>query len=390
MVKFSEIFFLLLFLLFINFDVVYLFVVCARALYRSSNNYETKNQPILYLHVDLSMMFTLVAISFSIIICLFVLLRYVSLTFRFQPFNQDLSLTKKSVTYHHAMPYLDLIVYITLTIFLVIALMYFPNLMLNSDVLNSFSDLTISSFNCFLYLHKRYGVLLIYIIMLIPFYALYSMNLKKFINAVLLWYTSMILELSFDVHPNPGPLPHHHDNYTDGFFSFCNWNINTLSKDDFYRVTLLEAHKSIFKYDTTSLCETSLNDSMIIEENLLPGYKFISANNPDGSKNGGVGIFYKENLPLLLRHDLSFSECLVTELNINNKKIFFTVLYRNPIHKARTPQFSSFLVNFENLYSQIQTENSFIFTFTFLLVTVTLITSLGFLRGMQMPKAYTT
>ena len=28
--------------------------------------------------------------------------------------------------------------------------------------------------------------------------------------------------------------------------SFCNWNLNTLSKNDFYRVTLLEAHNHNF------------------------------------------------------------------------------------------------------------------------------------------------
>ena len=81
-------------------------------------------------------------------------------------------------------------------------------------------------------------------------------------------------------------------------------------------------------------------------------------------RNGGVGIFYKENLPLLLRHDLSFAECLVTELNTDNEKNIFTVLYRNPIHKARTSQFSSFLVNFENLYSHIQNENPYTCFFT--------------------------
>ena len=103
-----------------------------------------------------------------------------------------------------------------------------------------------------------------------------------------------------------------------GFILFCNWNLNTLSKDDFHRITLLEAYNANHGYDIISLCETSLNDTIQIPENILPGYKFQSCNHPD--RNGGVGIFYKETLPLRIRHDLSFDECIVSELVFGRKK----------------------------------------------------------------------
>ena len=48
--------------------------------------------------------------------------------------------------------------------------------------------------------------------------------------------------------------------------------------------------------------------------------RYHPLNNPDGSKNGGVGIFYKESLPLRIREDLSFDACLVSELKFGHKK----------------------------------------------------------------------
>ena len=134
------------------------------------------------------------------------------------------------------------------------------------------------------------------------------------------WYFELILLLSSDVHPNPGPTTPRHQS---GFLSFCNWNLNTLSKNNFQRVTLLEAHNSEFNYDIISLCETSLTDETPVPDDILPGYRYQPLNHPDGNRSGGVGIFYKDSLPLRVRLDLSFNECLVLELMFGRKKIFF-------------------------------------------------------------------
>ena len=178
-----------------------------------------------------------------------------------------------------------------------------------------------------------------------------------------LWCVILHLVLSLDVHPNPGPF-HSNNQYYDGFLSFCNWNLNSLFKDDFQRISLLEAHNVSYNYDIISLCETSLNEDVRVPENILPGYKFYSCDFPGGTRSGGVGIFYKETLPLRIRHDLSFDECIVSELIFGHKKIFFTILYRNPECKAHTPGFENFLVNLENLYLKIKNENPFVVFFT--------------------------
>ena len=104
------------------------------------------------------------------------------------------------------------------------------------------------------------------------------------------------------------------------------WNVDSLAKDNFQRVRLIEAHNSIFNYDLISICETSLNDSVELPDNLLNDYIFIPANNPANSRNGGVGLFYKNSFPVIVRNDLSFGESIVVELKFGRKNIFHRLI----------------------------------------------------------------
>ena len=101
-----------------------------------------------------------------------------------------------------------------------------------------------------------------------------------------------------------------------------NWNLNSIVKDNFQRVQAIEAHNSLFNYDLISICETSLNDSIEIPDPLLNDYTFIHADHPDNVTHGGVGLFYKNTLPLKRREDLSFDETIVVELTFGRKKYF--------------------------------------------------------------------
>ena len=163
--------------------------------------------------------------------------------------------------------------------------------------------------------------------------------------------------VSSDIHKNPGPMVDPNKKYNCGFLSFGNWNLNTLSKDVFHRISLPEANNTLFNYDFISLCETSLNDSLKVAENILNGYIYHGCNHPSGKKQGGVGIFYKSSLSLKIRNGLSFDECIVTELRFGRKNIFFTVLYRNPADIANLPEFEKFTSNFEILVKNIRLEN---------------------------------
>ena len=202
------------------------------------------------------------------------------------------------------------------------------------------------------------------------------------------WVPFLLVVMSNDTERNPG------DNK---LFTFCNWNLNSLTKDNFSRLNLpeahnslfnydiislcstmilypfvkhlnsltkdnfiplnlLEAHNSLFNYDIISLCDTDLNASVDLPSNLLDGFKSIFSHYPSGNKRGGVALFYKANLPLVERNDLSFNECIVTEIHIGRKKVFFTV-YRSPNDKAGSPEFDRFLNELDNLYTKIKYEN---------------------------------
>ena len=100
------------------------------------------------------------------------------------------------------------------------------------------------------------------------------------------WVSLLLVLLSNDIEMNPGP----GHSYRENFFTFMNWNLNSLSKDNFQRVQAIEAHNSLFNYDLISVCETSLNSSIEIPDPLLNDYNFLPANHPDDVTHGGCGI----------------------------------------------------------------------------------------------------
>ena len=100
------------------------------------------------------------------------------------------------------------------------------------------------------------------------------------------WLPKLLIIIANDIHVNPGP------HYQNTFFTFMTWNVNSLAKNDFQRVQLIEAHNSIFNYDLISICETALNDSIELPKTLLSDYTFIHSNNPNNTKHGRVGLFF--------------------------------------------------------------------------------------------------
>ena len=199
-----------------------------------------------------------------------------------------------------------------------------------------------------------------------------------YVKRVTRWLPIILIILSNDINLNPGP--HHQNN----LFNFMSWNVNSLAQDNFQRVRLIEAHNSIFNYDLISICETSLKDSVELPECLLKDYTFISANNPMNTRNGGVGLFYKNSLPVIVRNDLSFDESIVLELKFGRKKIFFTVLYRTPSYNHTSPEFQDFC---QNLKPYIQISKLKILLQYFLQVILMHTLSCGGLMATQIRKA---
>ena len=113
------------------------------------------------------------------------------------------------------------------------------------------------------------------------------------VNIRTIWLLPLLIILSHDIQLHHGP------HYRNCFFNFMTWNLNSLVKDNFFRVNLLEAQNSIFNYDLIAVCETNLNDSIEIPDQMLPDYSFEPPNNPSNIRDGGVGLSYK-SLQILL------------------------------------------------------------------------------------------
>ena len=105
-----------------------------------------------------------------------------------------------------------------------------------------------------------------YLIMSIVIFVSTSMS----IPCAILSYFQLVIYLSNDISKNPGPEPHFQNN----FFNFMSWNLNSLAKDNFRRVSLIEAHNSFFNYDLISVSETSLNDSVELPDLYLTNTPF--------------------------------------------------------------------------------------------------------------------
>ena len=68
-------------------------------------------------------------------------------------------------------------------------------------------------------------------------------------------------------------------------------------------------------------------------------------------------MYFKKSLPLIRRSDLSnIRECLVTEIDVNNEKCFFTCLYRSPSQGHE--ELESFCSNRDSLLSNIYDQHS--------------------------------
>ena len=102
-----------------------------------------------------------------------------------------------------------------------------------------------------------------------------------------------LILLSCDVEPNSGPET----------FKFCCWNLNSIIAHDFLRVVLIEAYKSICKYDLLGIVETHLDNCIDQKRLAVKGYDLIACNHPSNIKRDGVGLCIKESLSKKHRPD---------------------------------------------------------------------------------------
>ena len=115
----------------------------------------------------------------------------------------------------------------------------------------------------------------------------------------LLWITRSRIGMSGDAEVNLGPK---RNSYQSQIFLLCHWNLNSLIAYSFARVSLLTAYVSVNKFDIVCLWETFfISDILADDENLqMPGYSIARVDHPSNIKRGGVCVYYKTSLPLIL------------------------------------------------------------------------------------------
>ena len=86
----------------------------------------------------------------------------------------------------------------------------------------------------------------------------------------------------------------------------------------------------MYKHDFIRLSEAYL-DATIFDSLLeIDGYNLVSADHSKNIRRGGLGIYYKESLPVRVVSLPHFKEALLLEMTDNNKKIILPVIYRSP------------------------------------------------------------
>ena len=97
------------------------------------------------------------------------------------------------------------------------------------------------------------------------------------------------------------------------------------------------------------LFETYLDSSYADDDTRLDvkDFTLIRANNSHNCKRGEVSISFNEHLAVCPISPLNLDECLVLQINIQNKEGFVISLYR--LLTQSKEEFNQFLLNFEQL-----------------------------------------
>ena len=174
------------------------------------------------------------------------------------------------------------------------------------------------------------------------------------------WLITILILLILDgIHPNPGP-----QKCKDHNFSVFFWNLNSLPVNNFFKLSLLSTYNCIYQYDLICLSETFLDSSISSNDERLSleGYDMIRVDHPNNVKRGGVCVYIKNSLATRICNISNLNECIVVELNINNKNGYVIALHKSP--SQSTDEFDEFLLHLDQTLHDISSLNP---SFTILL-----------------------
>ena len=82
----------------------------------------------------------------------------------------------------------------------------------------------------------------------------------------------------------------------------------------------------------------------------------LRADKPEHISNGGVWLYFKENLPIKERRDLEIlPETIVAEIKLNRKNIYFVLSYCHP--DLSSTELDEYVKSLERIYECINQEN---------------------------------
>ena len=177
-----------------------------------------------------------------------------------------------------------------------------------------------------------------------------STNMKNHIFFITVLQILLVLS---GLEVNPGPV-----NSKKSYLSFAVWNLDSIPARDFARIPLIETFQATYDFDIFGVCESLLNKNIHNDDIFISGFSPdpFRVDKPDNIRNGGVCLYFKENLPIKQRGDLELlPETIVAEIKLNKKKIFFVLSYCHP--NLSSTEFDEYVKSLEIIYENINKEN---------------------------------
>ena len=120
-----------------------------------------------------------------------------------------------------------------------------------------------------------------------------------------------VILLVNDVHNNPGPV-------TNKNLNICYWNFGGLPTGNVLKKYLFEAFLTVNDFDIVALSETHITSRINDEDVAIDGYTLIRFDHPDDISRGGVAVYYKFHISLILKPELTnLSEILVFQVQVS-------------------------------------------------------------------------
>ena len=159
--------------------------------------------------------------------------------------------------------------------------------------------------------------------------------------SIIISWLYVLLVVSGDVHPNPGPLSASSSNSSlnttymsssllsslnlSSHLSFVHYNVQSIVP----KLDLLSTE--LFDFDILSFSETWLNPSVSLNDLHIQSFNKPERKDRVGDSHGGVLVYVKDNIHYRRRHDLEILglENIWIELSFKHKRVLFGLFYSN-------------------------------------------------------------